>query len=916
MKTLKKVMAMTLAFATAMTMFVSASAFTDDADIQHEEAVGALSSLGIIKGNSDGSFAPKKTVTRGEMAKMIYVLRTGKDDGATAYSGLSTTFTDIANTWAQPYIKYCYSLGIINGRSATKFDPDATVTGAEAAKMLLVTMGYDPAKAGLTGSTWALQTAALGSEKGLFDDVYQDLYEALNRENAAQEIYNTLDARTVRFDGDDNAYTDQNRDGSDMKTVGEKFLDLETATGTLMVSGNVGLTSGDDDKLIIDLDSTNKDNAGKQSDFDDVNIDYSALLGQDVKVLYKTTKTTTGKKTTKVYGVYASDENTVVDAKASDIDYVSNETKIKIDGKKYSIDDELTVYTVNSTEKKIETTYTLNGTKNSDGTDIAITDTKTTGTMNADNVETVADAINDSDFEVKAISNDDNDKIDEIIIYKKNFIKLTKVNSTTVAYKTVSPTTGEVNSAAKELDLEDDTPDVYKGAAKDDYAFVGVNLFSGDNVITKADEIKGKSTASKKGEVQVNGTWYDLTNTEDANSAMDTGKEVTLYVYGTYAYKSEGTSTTNLDTLVVKSFGSYKSLDKGVEAKVIFDDGTEKVINVTDVTVNGDTKPVDSTTNYKTNKTYVGTRYEQALYEYDEDDGDYSLTLIKGESTSTDAVKYNSKLTYTANANYLKNSETIGNQDVNDDAVIYLVYTSGDSTKYKVVSGKDITTYSNLTAAADNNSVAVYDDDGICYALINTGTANASTKDSLYGVVTDAYLAKNADGDKRYYLDLITADGVKSGVETDLTEAKGSNMNLDGGDIITFQGSYTSATDVKVLSNTGAISNANLGGYAAVKNYNSSSKLVSFYGNITAGKITSDTAVIYIDMSNSDTKKWAVEEGDVIKADTDSSDNYVNNVFAYYDSKSNADDAELDLLVVETNKNEIKQSGTTAANED
>ena len=64
---------------------------------------------------------------------------------------------------AESYINYCYSLGIIAGRGNGKFDPAATVTGNEAAKMLLVAAGYDAQLEGLTGNDWAIKTASLAS---------------------------------------------------------------------------------------------------------------------------------------------------------------------------------------------------------------------------------------------------------------------------------------------------------------------------------------------------------------------------------------------------------------------------------------------------------------------------------------------------------------------------------------------------------------------------------------------------------------------------------------------------------------------------------------------------------------------------------------------------------------------------------
>ena len=85
-----------LAFACAFTMFAGA-AFTDQADIKVDsEVVHTLVSLGVIDGFADGSFKPNDTVTRAQMAKMIYVLRTGNSD-ASAYNDDKTSFTDIGS---------------------------------------------------------------------------------------------------------------------------------------------------------------------------------------------------------------------------------------------------------------------------------------------------------------------------------------------------------------------------------------------------------------------------------------------------------------------------------------------------------------------------------------------------------------------------------------------------------------------------------------------------------------------------------------------------------------------------------------------------------------------------------------------------------------------------------------------------
>ncbi len=205
-------------------MFAGA-AFTDQADIKvKSDVVDTLVSLGVIEGFEDGSFQPNGTVTRAQMAKMIYVLRTGNSD-ASAYNDDKTTFTDINGHWARGYIKYCQSLGIIAGKSATKFVPNAKVTAQEAAKMLLVTLGYDAQKAGLVGTGWASKTNALADENGLLDDVNTSFTAACPRQYAAQLIYNAIDAKTVVWR--DDAYTNQTAMGTDNKTIGEKYMGLK-----------------------------------------------------------------------------------------------------------------------------------------------------------------------------------------------------------------------------------------------------------------------------------------------------------------------------------------------------------------------------------------------------------------------------------------------------------------------------------------------------------------------------------------------------------------------------------------------------------------------------------------------------------------------------------------------------------------
>ena len=182
----KRIAALTLAAACAATVFAGA-AFTDQSSIKvNSKVIDTLTEKNVIKGFEDGSFQPDKAVTRAEMAKMIYVLRTNGGTSAATYAEKMST------NWASGYIKYCYAYGIVAGKSSTVFAPDAPVTTVEAAKMLLVYSGVDAAQSGLTGAQWKANTMKLADQDGLLKGVEADIDAPLPRQYAAQMIYNEL----------------------------------------------------------------------------------------------------------------------------------------------------------------------------------------------------------------------------------------------------------------------------------------------------------------------------------------------------------------------------------------------------------------------------------------------------------------------------------------------------------------------------------------------------------------------------------------------------------------------------------------------------------------------------------------------------------------------------------------------------
>ena len=192
MKLKKRLIALTMAAACAATAFAGA-AYTDQNSIKVDSKVlDTLTVKNVIKCYEDGSFQPDKPVTRAEMAKMLFVLRTGSDDASYYAKDMTDTFTDTVGTWASGYIKYCQAYGIVSGKSSTVFAPNEPVTTVEAAKMLLVLSGIDTQQGGLTGPHWKANTMKYADQDGLLKGVEAGIDDGLPRQYAAQMIYNEL----------------------------------------------------------------------------------------------------------------------------------------------------------------------------------------------------------------------------------------------------------------------------------------------------------------------------------------------------------------------------------------------------------------------------------------------------------------------------------------------------------------------------------------------------------------------------------------------------------------------------------------------------------------------------------------------------------------------------------------------------
>ena len=878
MRNLKRTLSLALASVMLVGMMsvgasaVNASDFTDADEIVNKDAVSTMTALGIINGKEDGSyFDPTGNVTRAEMAKMLCVAINGGVDPVLGVKD-TPTFTDIKGTWAESYIEYCAANGIIAGRGNNKFDPTGTVSATEAAKMLLGVLGYSAEKSGLVGNDWAINTNVLANQNGLYKKLSNlNANTLLTRDNAAQMIYNALDADMVELNAAGNYTTSQysytgtervwvltikennctdsgikaavdalsgsvynsrsDADETVKEVAGAEFNKVKYALEqkTQNVYGENTVTKYADEtmghkylSLITDGDAVltdvEKDSKGTytlymngittKGQYTKVEGDYSNLIGQKVEVLYKDREN--------VYGVYAStDSSLIVESTAGKVGTLSN-NEVKIDGTTYKVDSNVT------------TTALYTG-KLIDG-------------LNVGGNKAAA---------VKAYDNDDNGKIDTVV-----YVPFTAAKVTYVGEKSFNT---DVNTNVKFEDVN-----AYDDMAKNDYVIKSdaANTVDDTDTYVLAGTVEGKIEATKSNSVRIDGTWYNyVTTTPDKDLALDS--TVKAAVLNGYIVKSEVVTSSH----ELKDYALIVNTDKdinGEQAKLLFADGTTKVVT-TDVKYDG-----------TSSRAGIGD-----LVTYEVKKGEYVLT--KAETSDKDKAGFDLIL-----ANTYENKSgkgKIGGESIADDAVIFVM---DNNNEYSTMTGADFAKYDKDSVKAIKNAYANKDNSTgynsvvLAYATLNQ-KVNSIT--SNYGYVTSAVsTTKNKDGETVSSFTFWDGDTEHKDIMTD------EKVSLSKGDIFTYEenkdGSYT-VTEVDNLLRTAIIAYNEKNGDIRFTDASLSDK-----GSNVDADITKDTVIIGI---NSDDKAGVAGAVPTIAIETDKSGVYQAN--AYY--VMGAGD-EVKLLVVDT----------------
>ena len=849
------------------------AAFSDQDKIENTEAVDACIALNIIGGYEDGSYHPERNIKRSEITKMICVaLNGGKEPNVG--TNVTPTFSDVRGTsaaWAEGYIESCVAQGIVSGVGGGRFSPNGNVTGTQLAKMLLVSLGYNADTEGFVGNAWATNVNVVASQKGLYEGLESmDASAAITRDNAAQMVWNALNAYEVEYKttiitGEDGKLetivTVQDKvvgSNNDKITLLRDKYDAWVYVGTLtsVKSSNLTISMTAADRAASDPSVDNPAGGAAVStvDFTKLTVDYSNLLGQKVKVMFK------NGKTNEVLGVYATADNTIYNTVMNAVD--NDNGKIKFGGTSYSTDSAITVY--------------IDGTK--------LKSTKTAADFDdAVQLDSSKRPVNNniSADEVTFVDSDDNGKIDTAILTTVDAAKVTYISSDEIV---AGGTTYKYADEKIASDVE-----------KNDYVVIRQDLYNDCKNITRADKLTGvKVTGTKQNPAQylIDGSWYVAGTKADMNSVKsgDTVDAYTINGVVFYAKRTSGENASLSDVAIVLAVGSDIQGDK---AKILKLDGTTSTTEIVDI----DNAPGSG---------YVAKSAlkQGAVYEYSVKGGEYRFKEL---STATDyfgdytalnngsPANTSSGMTVAGAAN---SDKSINNIKVDDSAKIVLIDKySNTGTDYKVITGKQ---FKSLGVAGGSNEA--YGNGGIAAFISKVNGVNRVT----YGVVAVNGIANNFITNDHYgYVvesSYQSSDGymvytIWNGTENVKVQEKGSAQRNKGtvlgySSITTESGLADNVvgTIEDVDDNFGIVDNGIIFGVS------DDQKTISLDGSHT-NEITKDTVVLYVDTK--DHKGYA--NGEIQEADDFGSSGKIANVM--YKLDGTAEDSDVALLIVDVKNN-------------
>ncbi len=183
---------------------LSASAFSDvPSSHKYYEEISALAADGILEGYPDGTFKPGETINRVELTKIMVAsildYDPGQDpSGFDIYALAGVPFSDVeSGEWYIPYLRKAVENDIISGYPDSTFRPEDEVNYAEAAKIIVESIGI---KKESGGEWYEPYTSALQELNAVPESVVR-FDQELTRGEIAFILYALRDFYTEGGDG-------------------------------------------------------------------------------------------------------------------------------------------------------------------------------------------------------------------------------------------------------------------------------------------------------------------------------------------------------------------------------------------------------------------------------------------------------------------------------------------------------------------------------------------------------------------------------------------------------------------------------------------------------------------------------------------------------------------------------------------
>lgn len=868
MRNLKRVLTLVMAIAMLMSLMIvsTGAAFPDEKDIKNIDAVNMNVALNIIQGRPDGNFDPAGNITRGEMAKMITIARTGGTE-PTLGTQITPSYTDIKGHWAEKYIEYCNTFKIIAGRGDGTFAPDANVTGTEAAKMLLVTIGYVAEYENFNGPTWASSIGAKASDKGLFLGTAIDAAAPLSRDNAAQMIVNALEASMVIYE----SQLVSDKDGFQTMHVAKPDTYLDSSSGTTISVAKTMLNQNYQMRIgygILEEVNYNKSDKKYNHAFGEaanvpasgLNLDgqtmpsdkdYSDLFAQNVKVLYKEVN---GKTT--VYGMYAYKTKVMATGISDDRADSTKTGYVKFGADHYKAED--------ATGKSI-----------SDYTKLDVQQFNQYDEASFNNLAIAYASDVPLHFSMKLIDVDGDGAVDTAVYMPYTVGKATYVGTSTVTVGSKSYNVDDVK--------------IFDGMKKNDYAqIVAAANTTNDTIQLNAVDkvVEGKVTASRNGVYTIGDAKYSIAKKIDNKTAYftlnvgDTVKDAPS-VNG-FLFDADTTATVVVDDYAV-IMGADNTTLQGNQAKLLMSDGTIKTVD-TDVIYDG--KGTVGDVNHSADKDHPDygkiPAKTGALVKWDtNNDGDYTLAKAATDGlTGFDQAKDGGAITTTSNGKV----KYLNGWDIADEAVIFVERTASGNEGFEVITGAKLKNLAAKDSAGNftmtlNKSYA-QDDSNSGYAVVKmayvTTKAKLTTLNNKYAyLLHDGGTAVNSDNKR--VAELSIWNGEKEDSLTGKAGLSYNENNFHKGDII----SYSLNSDGKVDNLTVYCTQAKSPAPEVVAIISASKTDLTLANNPgTRYDITNSTVKLFFD---GDKHVGQPGDIDIEPAKKDENNNYVNNAVVILD---------------------------------